>query len=166
MTIENIITTVGIPVIVMALIYIGRKLQVLDTVENKIESIYDRFIKTEQQVETLWKDKYAPTSSPRQLNERGKRILEQSGIKEIVDEKKDTLTTLVREKKPQSAYDTEQVIMSVMSEFPKYCPDMNDRLKDGAFKSGESIETLLFVGGIYLRNEIFTELGFKLDDIG
>ncbi len=53
MSIQNIITLIGIPTIVVALIYIGRKLQVLDTVEKTMEKMYERFIKVEENLDTL-----------------------------------------------------------------------------------------------------------------
>ncbi len=37
-----------------------------------------------------------------------------------------------------------------------------DRLKPGAFKTGADIEMVLFVGGVYLRDLIFADLGFTL----
>ena len=47
----------------------------------------------------------------------------------------------------------------------EHCPDIEKDLKSGAFKVGASIDSVLFVGGIYLRNLIFEELGFSLKDI-
>ncbi len=77
MSVGNVITVIGIPAIVGALIYIGRKLEILDTlklkldaVEKKVDGIFERFIKVEERVNTLWKDDIAPSHSPRQLNDR------------------------------------------------------------------------------------------------
>lgn len=165
MTIQTIITTVGIPTIVVALIYIGRKLQVLDTVEKKVDSIYDRFIKVEERVNTIWKDEFVPAKSPRQLNDRGRSILNNSGIKQIIDTKKDALLEIIKAKKPTNAYDAEQVTLSAVNEIPKNYPDLIIQLKDGAFKTGQSIDILLLVGGFYLRDLIFSELGFSLTEI-
>jgi hypothetical protein len=165
MTIQNIITTIGIPVIVAALIYIGCKLQTLDNVEKKIESIYDRFLKVEERVDTLWKDKVAPAHSPRQLNELGVTIRDQSGIKEIIDTKRQTLLDAIREQDPKTPYDAERVILSVVNDLSKHCPEVVDQLKEGAFKVGQSIDVILLVGGFYLRDQIFPELGFSLTDL-
>ena|SRR3989344_3038527 len=116
-------------------------------------------------VDALWKDKLAPASSPRQLNEQGTIILAQSGIKEIVDEKKEQLTLLVKQLNPKTAYDAEQTILNVMNDLQIHCPDVVERLKEGAFRVGADIPTLLFVGSIYLRNQLFQELGFSIEDI-
>ena len=53
MTIQNIISILGIPTIVVALIYIGKKLQILDTLEVDVKSIRNRFIVIEARVHEL-----------------------------------------------------------------------------------------------------------------
>ena len=44
------------------------------------------------------------------------------------------------------------------------CPEIIDELKQESFIVGQSIDTVLFIGGLYLRNLIFLELGFSLID--
>jgi hypothetical protein len=116
-------------------------------------------------VDLLWKDRLAPASSPRQLNERGNAILEKSGIKEIINLKKDTLLEKIREKEFKNAYDAEAAVLSTVLQLPNHCPDIIDKLKTGAFNTGASINDVLLVGGIYLRNIIFPDLGFKIEDL-
>ncbi|MEI6490578.1 MAG: hypothetical protein WCO16_02330 [bacterium] len=132
---------------------------------DKIEVIHTDVSDIKPKVDILWKDKLAPASSPRQLNDRGTNILNDSGIKTIVDEKKDELVILVKAKEAKNPYDAELAISSVMMELPSHCPDVTDRLKQGAFQSGVDVNTVLYVGSIYLRNLIFSELGFSLDDL-
>lgn len=172
MNIQNIITLLGIPTIVVALIYIGRKLQVLDTVEKKVEKlegtvekIFARFIKVEERVNTLWKDEVAPAHSPRQLNDIGNKILNESGVKEIIIERKNDFLAKIKEINPTNAYDAEQVVLNVVSDLPKSYPEVLSVLKDGAFRTGQGIETVLLVGGFYLRDLIFSDLGFSLVDL-
>lgn len=128
------------------------------TIKTTLNSISEK-------LETLWKDRFAPSNSPRQLNDIGNGILEKSGIKNIVDEKKTKLLELVRGKGATNAYDAEKAIEEVMSNLPTHCPDITNKLKDGAFKTGADINALLFVGSIYLRNQIFNDLGFSLTDL-
>ena len=104
---SNILNTalqiiVPIIVIVGVFIAIGRKLELLDTINKNTEKLGDsidklkdshnelsaRFIVVEDRVETIWKDKFAPSGSPRQLNELGNKILNESGIKQIVENNK------------------------------------------------------------------------------
>jgi len=165
MTLLNIVLGIGVPSIVVALIYIGRKLQVLDSVQQKIDDIYERFIKVEERVDNLWKDKVAPAHSPRNLNEYGKKILKESGIKEIIEEKQKILLPLIKEKDAKNAYDAEQAVLSVVEKLPEHCPDVVDRLKTGAFNAGASLDTVLLVGGLHLRDLIFPSLGFSVEEI-
>ncbi|MFY9462773.1 MAG: hypothetical protein WAP52_01155 [Candidatus Sungiibacteriota bacterium] len=136
-----------------------------DEIKPDLKNIRERFMVVEDRVETLWRDEYAPAHSSRQLNTRGQDILKKSGIKEIIDEKKDYLLSLVKDKKTANAYDAESAILSVAAELPKHCPDVIDRLKNGAFRVGADVDGVLFVGGIYLRDLIFPKLGFMLDDL-
>lgn len=137
---------------------------------SHIENTLDKDIKPDlkdisRKVAVLWADKYAPASSPRQLNDLGKNILNDSGIKIIVDEKKEQLIELVKKSSPSNAYDAQKAIEDVMTHFPEHFPETVNRLKEGAFKEGADINSLLYVGSIYLRNEIFSDLGFKIDDL-
>ncbi len=116
-------------------------------------------------VDILWKDKLAPSHSPRQLNEQGANILGESGIKEIIDEKKDELLRLIKTKNVANAYDAERAVEEVTNQIPELYPDLLDVIKDGAFKTGSDIDAILFVGSIYLRNQIFAELGFSVTDL-
>ncbi len=132
---------------------------------DKVEVVHLDVSDMKPKVDILWKDKLAPSSSPRQLNDRGTNILNDSGIKTIVDEKKDELFELVRLKESKNPYDAEVAIATVMMELPSHCPDVTDRLKQGAFQSGVDVNTVLYVGSIYLRNIIFSELGFSIEDL-
>lgn len=130
-----------------------------------LKNVRERFVIVEDRVDTLWKDKFAPANSPRQLNERGEDILEKSGIKEIINSKRTFLLELVGQQSPKNAYDAENQIEKIMFDLPKHCPDILDQLKDGAFKTGTEFSAILFIGSIYLRNEIFPELGFSVNDL-
>jgi len=129
-------------------------------IKPDLKNLRERFIVVEEKVNTLWKDRAAPQGSPRTLNALGIKILNESGIKEIVDRKKEYLITLVKERAPKTAYDTDQCIADVMMELPIRCPGIVDTLKEGAFRTGADIDTVLFVGSVYLSKLIFSELGF------
>ena len=139
------------------------------TIDNKIEpdlkDIRERFGRVEDRVETLWKDKFASAASPRQLNDRGNVVLSESGIKEIIDDKKSVLLAEIKKIAPKTAYDAEEVISKVVTSILISDPAIVNKLKDGAFRTGSDIDILLFVGSVYLRNLIFEELGFHLEDI-
>lgn len=128
-------------------------------VKQKVDALWSD---TKPRIDLLWSDKYAPARSPRQLNERGTAIFIESGIKEIIDQKKDELLAAVKKKHPTNPYDADILVWKVMSTLPSRYPDIVERLKDGAFKTGVDINTVLFVGSIYLRDQIFPDLGFSV----
>jgi len=140
-----------------------------NTLDNNIipdlKDIRERFGTIEDRVDTLWKDKFAPSRSPRQLNDYGNNILKNSGIKEIVEAKRNQLTKLVKKEDPKNAYDAEKITLSVVADLPKHCPEIIDQLKNGAYKVGTDLDGLLLVGGLHLRNLIFPDLGFFLTDL-
>ena len=116
-------------------------------------------------VNVLWADRYAPAHSPRHLNETGKSILKQSGIKEIIDEKRNELLAIVKKKNVANAYDAEATVLEVVKELPTHCPDVVEKLKNGAFKTGSNVDVVLLVGGFYLRDLVFPDLGFSVTDL-
>ncbi|MFA5945468.1 MAG: hypothetical protein WC802_00960 [Patescibacteria group bacterium] len=136
-----------------------------DRIEPDLKDIRERFMSVETKVETLWRDRVAPAHSPRQLNTLGKEILNNSGIKEIIDGKREIIIAKVRERAPKNAFDAEQVLYEVMGDLQRTCPDIVEKLKEGAFKVGADIPALLFVAAIDLRDRILPELGFNPKDI-
>ena len=115
-------------------------------------------------VDILWKDKYAPSRSPRKLNDRGNAVLLESGIKEIIDQKRDSLLSEVHQKKATNPYDAEKIIFDIVAGL-KQDQVLVENLKNGAFATGTDIETVLLVGGLYFRDLIFPDLGFSVEDL-
>lgn len=132
--------------------------ETLKKIEPKIDDLT-------QKMAVLWQDKIAPSSSPRQLNDFGTKILNESGIKTIIKNKKNELLEKVRNEKATNPYDAEMAIQKIMLDLPNYYPELVNDLKSGAFKNGVDINTVLYAGSIYLRNLIFNDLGFTLDDL-
>ena len=168
--VNTAIVIVGVPTTIAWLIHLGRKLQVLDdmqeTIKKEIEpdlrDLRERFMIVEDRVKTMWLDQIAPANSPRQLNERGQHILEDSGIKEMIDQKKDDLLIALKNKELKTPYDAEEAVLEAVRNLPVQYPELVESLKSGAFKTGSDIEGILYVGGVYLRDLIFKDLGFEV----
>src|SRR3989344_6679339 len=64
-----------------------RTIHISDTLKDIKPKVDDMFPK----VDILWKDKVAPAHSPRRLNDYGITILNSSGIKEVIEEKRTIL---------------------------------------------------------------------------
>ena len=153
------------PLVVVAIVALFIVFKHTKPIRTSLGEIREKFFVVESRVSDLWKDKLAPASSPRQLNQRGKDILEQSGIKGIIASKKEKILSLVKEKSPKNAFDAEQILLDIVMDLPKHCPEMIDELKNGAFKVGADTSALLFVASISLRDGILLELGFKPEDL-
>ncbi len=169
--VNGLVVVIGIPTMVGTLITVGRKLQILDSLnitveqkmEPKLEKLVVEFEVLKNKMNILWRSHVARSKSPRQLNDLGKKILRDSGIDRIVDQKRAELTKIIKEKNPTNSYDAEKIIVDVLMTLPQMFPEIIDQLKEGAFQTGSDIDTVLFVGSLYLRNLIFPELGFKID---
>jgi hypothetical protein len=111
------------------------------------------------------RERFSSALSPRQLNELGTQILSESGIKKVIEEKKEILLAAVKKKNPTNPYDAEEVIAKVMENLSRHCPEVIDSLKNSAFSMGTTLDVILFTGSIFLRNLIFPDLGFDLGDL-
>lgn len=136
----------------------------LKEMKPDLKNIRERFVVVEDRVKTLWKDEVAPAHSPRKLNDRGNTILSGSGIKEIVEEKKNDFLSLIKQKSIKNPYDAEQCILQIVNEL-KNDSIVVEKLKAGAFAVGADIDTILLVGGLHLRDLIFPDLGFSIEEI-
>lgn len=153
------------PLVVVAVIALLFVFKHTKPMRTSLSEIREKFFVVESRVSDLWKDKLAPANSPRKLNERGNEILNKSGVKALVESKKERIIYLIKEKKPGTAFDAEKILLDIMADLPNHCPEIVDSLKDGAYSVGADISTLLFVAGIDMRDKIFPELGFALEDI-
>ena len=133
----------------------------VNEMKPKVDVLWVEWTDMKSKLGALWADKYAPAHSQRQLNDRGNAVFYESGIKEIIDAKKSDLFIIVKEKDLQNPYDAEMFIAQIMTELPTRFPDTVEKLKEGAFRTGVDINTVLFVGSIYLRDLLFSDLGFS-----
>lgn len=145
-----------------AIIWKGKD-EIAKAIKTEFGDIKERFAVLEDRMKILWKDEFAPTNSPRQLNDRGTSILTGSGIKEIIDAKQNEFLTLVRSQNIDNPYDAERYVLKIVSDLKT--PELINQLKTGMYNTGSDIDTVLFVGGIYLRDLLFPELGFAITDL-
>lgn len=118
----------------------------------------------EQRLDSLWKSFFSVSKSPMQLNDRGLKILEDSGIKIIVEDKFTEIVQKVKNRNPKNAYEIQEFTQQIVEEY-KSDLTLKNSLENGAFKSGADVSTVLLVGGIYIRDRVLKELGFNIDDI-
>ena len=137
--------------------------KILDRTDS-IDSIRNDVSDMKPKIKILWEREFGAGASPLVLNERGKRIFSESGIKELVDARLGQLMEKLEERNPQNAYQVQECATKVMRLLVE---DLNtlSRLQDGAFKTGVDVDTVLFVGGLYLRDLALPKYHFKLADV-
>jgi hypothetical protein len=152
--INSVVVIIGVPTIIGILIFLGRKLQILDDLEN----VRKKFSIVESKVDDLWADRIAPARSPRMLNEKGSHIVEKSDIIAILEAKESAILAIISKKQPQTAYDAEREIISTILDFETLFPESIPALKKGAYASGEDIEAVLYAGAIAIRDRFLEKL--------
>src|SRR5947208_2955871 len=94
MTSAELINAIGIPAVVASLIYIGAKLNTLDVLKKDVDENIKPDLKDVRERFATWEGKAAgffETHSPISLTEKGRRHLEQSGLKDYIDENAEAL---------------------------------------------------------------------------
>lgn len=136
----------------------------LNTELRAIKTRVDRVPHLERSIDTLWQHNFATRNSPLQLNEKGIEVLEKSTIKQIVDSKFDKIIELVKEKSPQNSYEVQEYTKEAVETISND-DETKNLIENAAFNSGFPINIIIFVGSIYVRDRVISELGFNIVDI-
>src|SRR3989338_2419440 len=94
--------------------FLKRMFDRIDEMGHEVRDIRNDIADIKPKMEILWQDRLGPVSSPRQLNERGQKVLEESGIKKIIDEKWKDLSIKLKLADPKNPYDAEQAIIGII----------------------------------------------------
>jgi hypothetical protein len=168
MTGAELINAIGIPSIVAALIFIGAKLNTLNTLKNDLDKnikpdlkdVRERFATLEGKAANLFQ-----TLSPISLTDKGREYLEASGLKAYINANKTLLMDKCDHTNTMSTpYDVQQTTFALFDEldFPK---DIEKQLKNYAYNQGATMDALRRVGALYFRDLCLEEHGFKSEDI-
>jgi len=97
---------------------------------------------------------YIQSQSPNALNDHGRKLLMESGIKDIVDSDLVNLIKDVEAKNPQNPLDVENLAFYVLQD--KEDEVATKKLKTYIFNNPQiSMDILLLVGSMYLRDKYF-----------
>ena len=170
---KNILQTVGNWISTLLLgdtkIKIGEMGTDIDNIKEDIREIKPDLKDVRERVATI-EGKLSPVTvgaSPIRLNDLGKKILEESGIKNFVIEKKDGLLTQFKQERtgqPTSAYDIQEWCFKTFDTLSKQ-PEFPEALKEYAFERGVSLSDICRVGAIYFRDIAIKEFGLKVEDL-
>lgn len=134
----------------------------LKEISDKLTSLGERIAKLEGGVErdrAAWVQKKSPLS----LTSAGEKVLSESHGKAYIDNNKLSLISAIKKENPKTAYDVQELSRKVIVQ--KSNDDAFSPIKNFAFMRGESLDRVIDVLGIYLRDIALKELGFNLSDI-
>jgi hypothetical protein len=161
----NLIINIGIyktlglvAVVVAGSWYLSHRLTKTDT---KVDNVEKQITNLTGRV-----DKVVGSSSPISLLEKGKVILEDSGLKNFIDNKKEELMKNCQDKKKiKTSYDAQEISFSFFDDY-KFEKSFEDKLKQSAYKNGVSMNMIRRIAGIYFRDICLDYHNLKIDDIG
>jgi len=165
--VNTIVVTLGLPTIIVSSIFMGKKLNALDTVESDIKEmkpdlkdVRERVAGLEGKTAGLFRN-----NSPISLTKSGERFLQESGLKEFIDTNKETLLTACDyDQNMKTPYDVQQAAFDFFENF-EFPDEINNQLKTYAYNQGVSMSTLRRVAAIYFRDLCLKELNLQAQDI-
>lgn len=159
MSLINIIVAIGVPSIIVALIYIGRKLQILDDLQLTMGKMKIN-IKVISDFLTLNHSEFNLNElqgySPVQLTEEGKRFLNNIGFTSIFNRNKKDFFQCIDNEQPKLKYDVE--VAAIKSIYTLSDKDYMAFLKEYLYNNptrnlGNTAPTL----GVYVRDKYLEE---------
>jgi hypothetical protein len=157
----------GIPILGALILLIfrsGKIIEKINTIDKRGDHIEKRVDNIDARVDSLWKHTFSISKSPMQLNDKGLKVLNESGIKTIVELRYPEIFQQVKAMNPTNAYQVQEFTREVVSKLQNDVT-LKDQLEMGAFKSGFDVYTVLFSGALFIRDRILVDLGFDVDDI-
>lgn len=153
------------------LLYVGKYREKVDRLDKENDKLNQQFLNISSKLSKIegileisrMVSPYVQSKSPLGLTEKGKALLIDSKGKDYIDLRKNEFLKEIKSKNPKTAYDVQEMSKLVIKSRTK-CDEFNS-LKDFAFRKGLSIDVILDVLGIYLRDIVLKELGFKDSDI-
>lgn len=143
-----------------------------DSLDNKVDSIDKRLSRLESKVLVLetkmgmifLQSSYTESHSPMELNEAGKNVLMDSGVRHIVEPYYQQILAAVKAQNPQTAYQVQEILIQELRDY-KDKEELRTALEDGAYRSGASLDSVLFVEAIYIRDRVLKDMGFDIADL-
>jgi hypothetical protein len=155
MTLVNIIITIGVAAVVGGLIYIGRKLQILDDLKITTDRIKAN-VKVVSDFLTRDNKNFNPTElqaySPLRLTPEGEDFIKKTGFDKIFSENKADFFRCIEGEKPKLKYDVE--IAAIKSISMLYDKEYMNFLKVLFYNTpSRSMENTAPTLGVYLRDK-------------
>ncbi len=160
MTIINLLIAIGIPSIIAGLIYIGRKLQILDDMRDTMDKMKVNLkvvCNALIQLNLLDGNKLQ-TYSPVKITSVGEDYLKKIGFDKIFSEHFQDFFDVINTEKPQTDYDIENA--AIRSIYVLFDKPYFDLVKDYLYNNPkEDRKELMNVAGIYVRDRYMEKKG-------
>ncbi len=162
------IVSIGIPTIVVALIYIGRKLQALDSLEKMVEKEIKPDLKNVRERFSALEGKmsgYTKSYSPIALTPEGAKLLQSSGLKQYIEEYQNRMLEFCNENLDMdTAYDIQESVFYYFEHELIFEEAFENQLKEYAYAHGVSTEVIRRLGAIYFRDICLKRLNKDLQE--
>ncbi len=159
MTLTNIVTTIGVTAIVGALLYIGKKLQVLDDLQATTEKIKINLKVVSDYLtsnRTDFNHSELQSYSPLKMTPEGKKLVEKLGFDAIFQRHKADFFGYIDGEKPKLKYDVEAA--SIRSIAALYGKDYMESLKVFFYNDPtRNLQNVAPTLGIYIRDKYLTK---------
>mgnify|MGYP001576060375 CR=1 FL=1 len=131
---------------------------------TSLETKVDGFEKRLTGLEGRLLDNAFGNASPISLLPKGQTILDESGLKKYIDDRKnDLLSQCKNTNVMKNPYDIQEASFKFFDQFN--FGDFETNLKNSAYKNGVSIETIRRIAGIYFRDICLKAHGFSPEDL-
>jgi hypothetical protein len=156
-------------------LYFGRKLEKLDRLEvdykelkNDHKETLDELIalRTKFDICVPLKSPYADKNSPLVLTKKGKEISKAMQAHDLIARHEQELSKFIDVSKTKNAYDIQQEAFKIIAERFYELLDENEinLLKNEAYKTGDTIEAILFIFQIIFRDKLLKKYNLFIDD--
>lgn len=170
--VNAIVLIIGIPSVITACIYVGRKLQILDSLcidfkefKNEIKSDLKDFkfdySSAKEKVSILWdnrKNNFGEAHSPMHLKAEFKKIITDSDLDEQIKLRENDIVKLIQTENPLTPLDAQRVIDDKSAEILKWF-NLTD-FKNKLYEAGQTGGAEQFIFIIYLYEIIIPKLKF------
>ena len=159
MQLYNIITTVGIVAVLGAFIYIGRKLQTLDDLNNTSAKIKNN-LKVISDHLTRYDAQFDPTElqtySPYRLTPAGEDLVNNTGFAKVFKTHKDEFFMFIEGEEPKLKYDVETA--AIKSVFSLASEEYMDSLKVYFYNNPKrNLQNVAPTLGVFIRDKFLDE---------
>lgn len=134
------------------------------TIIERMEPQVNKIPAMEVKVDDMWAKKYTTNNSPVILNEEGLKALRLSRIQDFTDEFYKEILEKVKAMEPKNSFQAQVNLINIIRDY-KNDEKCKPKLEEASYTSGFSIESVLYVAAINIRDQIINDLGFRREDI-